>query len=304
MLPDIKITDDLTQKLAQKLFARTEGKNQIDTEIEGLTFYREEKPSGCSVCMVEPSIAVMVQGAKRISVDKKNYLYDPHKFLITSLDIPATMELLEASEEKPYLGLSFKLDLKVIGELMIQSPDMITEKPTSEPGITLGEMNSALLDGFLRLVSLLDEPASIPVIAPLIEREIYWRILMSDQGSRLKQIVSTGSKTQRIAETIKWLRTNYNQPFKVEEMAEIARMSSSTFHHYFRELTAMSPLQYQKHLRLTEARRLMLGENYDAAEVAYHVGYESPSQFSREYSRLFGAPPKRDMEALKLANRQ
>ncbi len=299
MIPDKDPIDVLSKKLATILFNKTNGRKQTNTEIKGLTFYREENIAGCSVCVVEPSIAIVVQGEKRMSLDKNNYRYDPYKFLITSLDLPANMEVLKASPEEPYLGLVLKFDLKLIGELILQSPDIMSDTPTSEPGMTLGNMTPELLDGFLRLVSLLEDPSSIPVLAPLIEREIYWRLLMSEQGSRLKQIVSSGSKSHRIAKSIEWLKIHYNQPFRVEEMAEIAQMSSSTFHQHFRELTAMSPLQYQKHLRLTEARRLMLGENFDAAEVAYHVGYESPSQFSREYSRLFGAPPKRDIEALR-----
>jgi transcriptional regulator GlxA family with amidase domain len=234
-----------------------------------------------------------------MSVDNHHYLYDPDTFLITALDLPASMEVLQASADKPYLGLVLKFDLKLIGELILQAPEVIPDTSPSEPVMTLGKMTPELFDAFVRLVSLLDEPASISVLAPLIEREIYWRILMSEQGARLKQIVSSGSKSHRIAKSIEWLKKNYNQPFRVDSMAEIAQMSSSTFHHYFRELTAMTPLQYQKHLRLTEARRLMLGEHFNAADVAYHVGYESPSQFSREYSRLFGAPPKRDIEMLR-----
>lgn len=302
MVSDTDTIDILSQKLADKISQRTKEKKHTDTQIAGLTFYREEATSNCSVCVVEPSIAIVVQGSKCMTLDQNSYLYNQYKFLITTINLPATVSVLEANNDKPYLGLTFKLDLKKISELLLEYPDIVSENATKDPGMALGTMTPALLDGISRLVSLLDEPSAIPVLTPLIEREIYWRLLTSNQGARLKQIVSTGSKSHRIAKTVEWIRENYNQTFRIEEMAEIAQMSASTFHHYFRELTAMSPLQYQKHLRLTEARRLMLSEKLDAAKVAYHVGYESPSQFSREYSRLFGAPPKRDIEALRYTN--
>ncbi len=295
----INLIDEFSDKLAEKINLTIGTSEHVNTKIDSLSFYKEEQTSGCSMCIVEPSIAVVVQGAKSMSLDKEIYKYDRHNFLITSLDLPATMEVLEASSNEPYLGLALKLDLRLVSELMLQVKQTNQKKINSDFGMILGQTTPSLLDALLRLVSLLDEPDSIPILAPLIEREICWRILNSDQGARLRQIVSAGSQGHRIARTIEWLKDHYNQNFRVEDMAEIAQMSPSTFHLHFRQLTAMSPLQYQKYLRLTEARRLMLGENLDASKVAYNVGYESPSQFSREYSRLFGAPPKKDIERIK-----
>ena len=299
MESDVKLVEELSEKIAKKIALRIGETEHVATEVDGLSFYREDAVSGCTVCVVEPSIAVVVQGAKSMSLDKETYKYDRHNFLITSLDLPATMQILEANKVEPYLGLALKLDLSMVSELMLQVKQPIQQKPNCGFGMVLGQTTPSLMDSLYRLVSLLDDPDSIPVLAPLIKREICWRVLNSEQGARLRQIVSIGSHGHRIARSIEWIKENYNQNFKVEDMAEIAQMSPSTFHQHFRQLTAMSPLQYQKYLRLTEARRLMLGESLDASKVAYHVGYESPSQFSREYSRLFGAPPKKDIERIK-----
>lgn len=270
---------------------------ETSTVIDGLSFYRQDAPTTCSVCVVEPSIAFVVQGTKIMMLDDETFRYDPSSFLITSLDLPAKMQVLEASPDKPYLGIVIRLDLKIISEFLTHVPLQGSTNQASGAGMALSPTTPDLYDAVQRLVSLLDEPESIPVLAPLIKREIYWRVLTSEQGVRLRQIITAGSQSLRITRSVEWLKNSYDQPLKVDELAERAQMSRSTFHHHFREVTSMSPLQYQKRLRLTEARRLMLGENLNAAAAAFRVGYESPSQFSREYARLFGAPPKRDMAA-------
>jgi len=291
----------LSDRLAQAVARRTRGVEQAATAIEALNFYRREAPTSCTVAVVEPSVALVVQGAKCMTLGDETYRYDPQRFLITSLDLPATMQVLEASRERPYLGMALKLDLRALGELMLQCAPSPSRDQNVGRGMMLGQTTKPLLDAFLRLVSLLDDPASIPVMAPLIQREICYRVLTSEQGARLRQIVSAGSQSHRIARAVEWLKTHCDQPLRVEDLAASAQMSTSTFHHHFRQLTAMSPVQYQKSLRLTEARRLMLAEDLDAATAAFRVGYESPSQFSREYARLFGAPPRRDIEALRQA---
>lgn len=288
-----------SDRLAQAVARRTQGVEEADTAIEALHFFRREAPTSCTVAVVEPSVALVVQGAKCMTLGDETYRYDPHRFLITSLDLPATMQVLEASPERPYLGMALKLDLRALGELMLQCAPPPSRDQSVGCGMVLGQTTKPLLDAFQRLVSLLDEPASIPVLAPLIQREICYRVLISEQGARLRQIVSAGSQSHRIARAVEWLKTHCDQPLRIEDLAASAQMSNSTFHHHFRQLTAMSPVQYQKSLRLTEARRLMLAEDLDAATAAFRVGYESPSQFSREYARLFGAPPRRDIEGLR-----
>ncbi|MFW9081955.1 AraC family transcriptional regulator [Pseudomonas sp. P2757] len=267
--------------------------------IAGLGFFRREQPSAPVVCMVEPSIILVAQGEKQLWVGGEGYPYDTSRFLVTSLNLPANSEVLVASPALPCLGLTFKLDLRMLAELVAQSETPpARERPVSK-GVGIGTVTVDMLKSFERLLALLDEPEAIPVLAPLIQREIHYRLLQSDQAGRLRQIIAVDGQGYRIAKAIDWLKVNYTSAVRIEELAARVQMSSPTFHHHFRQLTAMSPLQYQKWLRLNEARRLMLVEHQDASTAAFKVGYESPSQFSREYSRLFGAAPKRDIEALR-----
>ncbi|MGJ7484459.1 AraC family transcriptional regulator N-terminal domain-containing protein [Variovorax sp. LT2P21] len=277
----------------------TVGKEHCPTAIENLLLFRRETVSPPCSCEVEPSVVLVVQGAKQLLVGDDAYAYNPERFLINSLEIPANSQVLEASSEKPCLGLGLKLDLRVMAELIAQGGLQPPRQRASDGSSALGRMTWALLEPFSRLIALLDEPKAIPVLAPLIEREIQYRLLASDDAARLWQIASVGSHSQRIARAIEWLRSNYAKPLRVDELAAHVQMSPSNLHHHFRQLTAMSPLQYLKWLRLHEARHLMLNERLNAAGAAFQVGYESTSQFSREYGRLFGAPPKRDVVALR-----
>lgn len=296
---DAEAIETLRHSMVRVLMEWTKDAADVTTPIPNLKFYRREGPTRPDYCVVEPSASLVIQGTKRALLGDDVYAYDINRFLITSLDLPSMMHIVEASPDKPYLGLMLKLDLRVLSEVMLQSGFAPAPRPPSERGMFLGETTPTLLEGFSRLVNLLDEPAAIPVLAPLIEREIYYRLLTSDQCARLWQIAAVGSQSHRIARAVEWLRANYAQPLRIETLASQVQMSSSTFHQHFRNLTSMSPLQYQKWLRLNEARRLMLSENRDVSTTAFLVGYESPSQFSREYSRFFGTPPSRDIEGLR-----
>jgi AraC-like DNA-binding protein len=227
------------------------------------------------------------------------YVYDAHHYLITSVHLPTVVQVTEASREKPYLGLRLTFDLREISQLMADSNLPPPRTQQSSRGMATGMVTVPLVTAFLRLIDLLAAEEDIPILAPIIQREIVYRLLVGDQGGRLRQIAAAGSQSQQIARAIEWLKGNFNQPLRIDDLAAQARMSSSTFHHHFRSMTALSPLQYQKQLRLQEARRLMLAERLDAATAAFQVGYESPSQFSREYNRLFGAPPLRDITNLR-----
>lgn len=265
------------------------------TSILPLTLLRRTAPSEPMSCMYDPSVALIVQGAKRVLLGEDTYHYDACRFLITSVDLPAIGEIIEASREKPYLALIMKLDQRIMTKMIVEGE---LPPPHAEPtgrAMAVGQATLPLLQAFQRLIDLLDEPDDIPVLAPLIQREILYRLLVSDQSSRLWQIASVGTQSHRIARAIDWLKAHAVEPLRVDELAASVQMSTSTFHHHFRALTAMSPLQFQKSLRLNEARRLMLTEHLDAATAAFQVGYESPSQFGREYHRLFGAPPLRDI---------
>jgi AraC-like DNA-binding protein len=286
-------------EMARVIERHTRGVADCATPIPALALFRREVPARPVVCMVAPSIVMVAQGAKRLLVGGEGYAYDGERFLTTSLDLPANSEVIDASVTKPCVGLVLKLDIRLLAELIAHDPQPSRLERSPRSGVGVGVITGALLEPLVRLVELLDEPAAIPVLAPLIQREIHYRLLATDQAPRLRQIASVGSQSHRVARAIDWLKINYTQPLRIEELATRAQMSTSGLHHHFRQLTGMSPLQYQKWLRLNEARRLMLSDGADAATAAFGVGYESPSQFSREYARLFGAPPRRDVEALR-----
>ncbi|MDD2582394.1 MAG: AraC family transcriptional regulator [Desulfuromonadaceae bacterium] len=291
---------DVALKALGKSIARcTEKEEQHTTAIPGLSLFRREEPTEPVTGMYEPSICMVAQGAKRVLLGNDTYVYDSHHYLITSVHLPTVVQIFEASPERPYLGLRLKFDLREISQLMADSNLPSPRTQQSSRGMATGEVTLPLINAFLRLLDLLSDEKDIPILAPNIQREIIYRLLVGDQGERLRQIASTGSQSHQISRAIDWLKGNFTQPLSIDDLAEQARMSSSTFHHHFRTMTALSPLQYQKQLRLQEARRLMLAERMDAANAAFQVGYESPSQFSREYNRMFGAPPLRDITKLR-----
>ena len=277
----------------------TDKGDQHETPIPGLSLFRRDEPTEPISSMYEPSICMIAQGAKRVLLGDDTYVYDARHYLITSVHLPTVVQVIKASREKPYLGLRLKLDQREILQLMVDSNLPAPRAEQSSRGMGTGEVTLPLLNAFLRLIDLLAEHKDIPILAPIIQREIIYRLLVGDQGARLRQIASAGSQSNQIARAIDWLKGNFTGPLRIDDLATQVNMSTSTFHHHFRTLTAMSPLQFQKLLRLNEARRLMLTERLDATTVAFQVGYESPSQFSREYSRLFGAPPLRDITNLR-----
>ena len=287
------------ERLVELIDRWTKGKEEWLSPIADLLLFRRESPSEPCTCNVEPSLVMVVQGAKQLLIGERAYAYDPDHLLINSLDVPARSQVLNASSDQPCLGLGLRLDMRVMAELIAQNNLHAPRQRITEGCSALCPLNTDLLEPFTRLLALLDEPPAIPVLAPLIVREIHYRLLVTSQATRLWHIASVGSHGQRISKAIEWLRTHYNQVLDVAELAAYVQMSSSNLHLHFRQLTAMSPLQYQKWLRLHEARHLMLNARLDAASAAFQVGYQSPSQFSREYTRLFGAPPKRDVQVLR-----
>ncbi|GGY20732.1 AraC family transcriptional regulator [Pseudoduganella dura] len=245
-------------------------------------------------------MAVVVQGRKRVTLGRTSFDYGPSHFLLTSLDLPVTSQVIEASLEVPYLCLRLKLDIAMVRELLSRQPDLATRWHNSQPAMTTAETTAEFLDAFCRLIDLQRAPQDIEFMSELIQREIVYRILQSAEGQRLRSIASMGDSGQRTAKAVEWIRDNYRKPLRMETLAHVACMGVSTLHHHFRALTSMTPLQYQKRLRLHEARRLMLMDGHDAASAAFGVGYESASQFNREYSRAFGQPPLRDVRALRV----
>jgi AraC-like DNA-binding protein len=256
-------------------------------------------PSACYRATYEPSLTVFVQGQKLINLGGTEYRCDGSSFLLSSIDVPVQSQIVEASEETPLLSMLLRLDIPTVREVLSREDLPEPESLAQQRGLAVGVTTVGLLGACARLIELLDTPEDVPFLSHLIQREIVYRILKTPQAERLRAIATTGDLSHRTARAISWLRTNYRKPLHLEELAAVARMGVSTLHHQFRALTAMSPLQYQKQLRLQAARQRMLMDGIDATNAAYEVGYESVSQFSREYSRFFGQPPMRDIKALR-----
>ncbi len=287
------------EDLGKSIARWTDKPDRFMTAIPGLSLFRRDEPTQPISGMYEPSICLIAHGAKRVLLGDDTFVYDEHHFLITSVHLPTVVQIIKASREKPCLGLILKLDQREMSQLMVDSNLPPPRAQQSSRGMATGEVTLPLLTAFQRLIDLLAEQQDIPILAPIIQREIIYRLLVGDQGARLRQIASAGSQSHQIARSIDWLKGNFTRPLRIDDLAAQVNMSTSTFHHHFRTLTAMSPLQFQKLLRLNEARRLMLTERLDATTAAFQVGYESPSQFSREYNRLFGASPLRDITNLR-----
>ncbi len=288
--------EELVERLARAI--REDGTAE---PLEGLRLRRASSPTEVGHGTSYPSFCVIAQGSKEILLGDNRYRYDPAHYLITTAALPITSRITEASEERPYLGLVLRLDPTLVGSVMVEAGHSAPRRPSDVKAINVSPLDVGLLDAVVRLVRLLDSPTEARFLAPLVTREIVYRLLMGEQGGRLRHTAVLGGHSHRITEAIERLRKDFDQPLRIEDIARELGMSVSGFHHHFKAVTAMSPLQFQKQLRLQEARRLMLGEDLDAASAGYRVGYGDASHFTREYKRLFGAPPVRDVERLREA---
>jgi AraC-like DNA-binding protein len=291
----LQLRSELAGKIA--LFMGSEEKRV--TCVPGLSLFRRTSLTAPTCLTYEPSFALIAQGKKRVELGRTSFIYDESRYLLTSVDLPIVSQLIEASEESPFLALSLSLEMSTVRELLNREEIPVQDPVADTPAMSTGEITEELLGACCRLVNLLDTPQDIPFLSGLIQREIIYRILRGPEGARLRAIATLGDQSNRTAKAIAWIRTNYAKPLRVEELADLAGMGVSTLHHHFRALTAMSPLQYQKQLRLQAARGRMLIDGLDAASAAFEVGYESASQFNREYSRFFGQPPMRDIRTLR-----
>ncbi|SDL17180.1 AraC-type DNA-binding protein [Modicisalibacter muralis] len=264
--------------------------------IPTLSLMRASAASPPTACITEPSLCVAIQGRKRMTLAGRAFTYDPLHYLVVSLDLPVTAQIIEASAEAPYLCVKLDIDFRILGELLLEkTPGERTERAGDPGGLFVAPMSGSLIDSLLRLIHLLDRPHEIPVLAPLVLREIHYRVLCGELGHRLRDLIAINGQEKSIVEVIRLLKAHYAEPLRIERLATAVHMSPSTLHHRFKAMTSMSPLQFQKQLRLHEARRLMLVEGASAATASHRVGYNSPSQFSREYRRLFGAPPQQEI---------
>ncbi|MDR0672863.1 MAG: AraC family transcriptional regulator [Zoogloeaceae bacterium] len=285
--------------LAERVGAFVGNTEERVTSLSGLSFAKVMAPTPPTSYLYDPCVSMIIRGRKRVQLGGTTYIYDESRFLLTAVNLPTVTEVLEASPDAPYVSLLMRLDLQVARQIIADVDTQDANTPVGGTAMATGPATLELFDAVRRLVDLLDKPRDLAHLGALIQREIIYRILTSPASACFRETVLLGTQSQRTARAIAWLRENYTQPLRIEELAALAGMGASTLHHHFRAMTAMSPLQYQKRLRLHEARRILLAENVDAVTAAVRVGYESASQFNREYRRMFGASPIRDVTPLR-----
>ncbi|WP_149343706.1 AraC family transcriptional regulator [Neorhizobium sp. P12A] len=295
---DAEASEAIRRRMVSIFVRHFDGEGSTETAVPGLSLHRRMSMAAPASFLYEPSLALIVRGEKRVILGHETYHYDQAHFLLTALDLPTVVQVLNATQTDPYISIKQVIDLELARELIAEVDQLRYSTTANEPAWAVGHVTAQLLNAALRLLELVDRPQDIPILSRSIQREIIYRALVSPVGARLRQVVEVGTQTNRVSAAVRWLRDHFQQPFRVEQLAEIAGLGESTLHHHFRALTAMSPLQYQKHLRLHEARRLMITERLDAGSAALRVGYESATQFNREYRRLFGVPPKTDIRAI------
>lgn len=281
--------------LKELLLKRMPEPGKCSTAVEGLFISRRESDDHVENCFYRPSVGLVVQGSKRSIVGSDEYSYGENQCLVVSVDMPSSFFASEATHERPFLALSLDLDRYLISRLVMELPTIPDAGNESYKGVAVTDVTLELLNAFLRLAELLEKPEEVAFLAPVVIQEIHYRLLLGPLGKTLRRFCTHGTQSNKIARAITWLRDNYKEPLRVEALARRVNMGTSTFHRHFKDVTTLSPLQYHKSLRLYEAQRLMLTEDADAASASLTVGYESPTQFNREYKRMFGEPPRRDV---------
>jgi AraC-like DNA-binding protein len=289
----------ITREELVERMTRAVPKDGLLGAFPGVVLGRFSRPTEWVYTVFKPSFCVIAQGSKEVLLGEEVFRYDPGHYLISTLVLPVVSRVVEACEEGPYLGFQLYLDATFVASVMMESGIEIKKSGASVKAMDVSPIDVDLLDAVVKLARLLDTPDEIQFLAPLIIREIIYRLLRGEQGARLRHLLVSEGDTRRISKAVEHLRENIGQPLDIENIARELGMSVSGFHHHFKSVTAMSPLQFQKQIRLQEARRLMLGEDLDVASASFRVGYEDPSYFSREYKKLFGAPPHRDIARLR-----
>ncbi len=294
------IDQPMCRQLADMVLAKMPVEGISETAIPGLDLYRKDSPSNCICTVYQPALCVIAQGSKTVKLGDREILYGPLTYMVTAIDLPVAGQVVGATEEEPFLAVKIAIDPKEVADLVLEMGDDLRVKQDQCPcGLCVAAVDYGILDAMTRLVRLLDSPADASVLAPLIKRELIYRALVGEMGARMRNFVKADSQAHRISRVIEELKARFAEPLRVADLAEKVNMSESALYHTFKEVTRMSPVQYQKKLRLHEARRLMLSEGLEASTASYKVGYESPSHFSREYSRMFGAPPRADVARLR-----
>jgi len=288
------------QELVERVAQATRDDGRVEP-LNGLYLFRSSSPTELLHSVYTPAFCVIAQGSKEVFLGEERYQYDPAHYLLTTVELPVVSQVLEASKEQPYLSMRLQLDPTLVGSVLVEANVPLPPGQGDVKAMDVSPLDASLLDAVVRLVRLLDSPTEARILAPLVTREIVSRLLMGAQGARLRHIAVLGGYTHCMSRAVDLLRKYFTQPLRMESIAQELGMSVSGFHHQFKAVTAMSPLQFQKRLRLQEARRLMLGEHLDAASAGYRVGYDDAAHFNREYKSLFGLPPMRDVERLREA---
>jgi AraC-like DNA-binding protein len=286
-------TGELVERLSKVV--PVDGAKEV---FPGFSISRVSTPRETARGVYEPAFCFVAQGAKEAQLGDEVFRFDPNHYMIYTVDLPLIYRVADAAPERPYIGFSLNLDPAVVASVIVESEVKVKKGSGNAKAMNVNPVGEELMDAVVRLVRLIDDPRGWKVLGPLITREIVYRLLERGQGPRLAHLLSFGD-TERISKAVAHLRTHFDEPVKMEKIAQELGMSVSRFHHHFKSVTAMSPLQYQKHVRLQEARRLMLSENLDAASAGFRVGYEDPAYFSRDYKKQFGAPPQRDVARLR-----
>lgn len=285
----------LRQQMLQPLLTTLTATGVNDSCVPGLRLFRSDAPTSATPTIYQPTLCLLLQGRKQLLLGDELLNYNQLQYLLVPVLLPVSGKIVAASKAQPYVGMSIDLDLRELTDLVIDLGDKVPRQAAPARGISVGDADMALLSVFQRILQLLQQQQDIAVLYPLLKRELLYRLLLSPVGGHLREFTLLDSQANRISKVIELLRQRYNQPLRIKELADAAHLSESALFQSFKAVTSMSPLQFQKQLRLNEARRIMLYEGLEAATASYKVGYESPSQFSREYSRLFGAPPKADV---------
>lgn len=293
--------NELNSILKDKILKLLPEAGLMRTDIHGLKISRREVMNQVDRCFYEPAIVIILQGRKHGVVGSHKVTYGENECLLTGIELPAASYITEISPEKPMVAISLPLDNYLISQLISEPKLEKIDHSASPVGVAVTQVDAYMLDAFRRLLDLLDAPNQRDIMAPMIAREIHYRLLIGPLGPQLRMIHTQGSQSNQVARAIEWLKAHYDQPFTIDDLAEKVNMASSTFRRHFKSVTTISPLQYQKRLRLHEAQRLMLMESHTASSACHQVGYESPTQFNREYKRMFGEPPHKDLKRIMAA---
>jgi AraC-like DNA-binding protein len=285
----------------RQLVSRHAHNSHGPTAIEGLTITATDAPTSPRPGVAEPSLGLVVQGHKRTVSGDRVFEYAVGEFLIAQLALPVVGQVTAASAERPFLGIGIRIEPSEVAAMLLEAADTLDDTPARAPGITVARAGEPLLDALAHLAGLLDTPQDARILAPVYRREVLWRLLTGPQGAVVRQIGLSDGNLAHITRTVRWIRDHHDDAIRIEQLASLAGMSESTFHRHFRTVTRMTPIQYQKAVRLQEARLALISGGHDVAEVAHAVGYDSASQFSREYRRLFGSPPGRDAQRIRAA---